>query len=80
MSVSLTISNLDDETFRRLQAEAQRRGVDIESTAKSVLASNLPATATERSERLNGPPYHDLDFLAGTWTDQRGPGISGCHC
>jgi plasmid stability protein len=70
MSVSLTLSNLDDETFRRLQAEAQRRGVDVESAAKSVLASHLPAKPAERNERSNGPPYHDLDFLAGTWTDE----------
>lgn len=69
MSVSFTISNLDDETFRRLQIEAQRRGVDLESAARSVLASNLPAVEQTPRGATNGPPYHDLDFLVGTWSE-----------
>jgi plasmid stability protein len=70
MSVSLTISNLDDETFRRLQAEAQRTGSDPISVAKSVLARNLPAAPVATPEMPAGPPYHDLDFMFGTWTEE----------
>lgn len=70
MSVSLTISNLDDETFRRLRAEAKRTGSDPESVAKSVLAKNLPAPPPAENGFPPGPPYHDLDFLIGTWTEE----------
>ena len=67
MSVSLTISNLDDEMYRRLQAEAQRRCSDVESIAKSALARGLDSVSA--SSVANGPPYRDLDFLSGTWTE-----------
>jgi hypothetical protein len=70
MSTSLTISNLDDETFRRLQAEANRTGSDPESVAKSVLAKNLPAAPAGSNGFPEGPPYHDLDFMFGTWTEE----------
>lgn len=65
MSVSLTISNLDDDTFRRLQAEAQRRGVDLPAAASAVLAEGLKSQPSLRS----GMPHHDLDHLAGTWSE-----------
>lgn len=70
MSISLTIADLDDETFRRLKAEADRRGVEIEVVAKNLLTKNLPATTAPINGGTNGPPYHDLDFLSGTWTEQ----------
>jgi hypothetical protein len=70
MSVSLTISNLDDETFRRLQMEAQRRGQDVESLSRSLISRGLPVAAANSGEISPGPPYHDLDFMIGTWTDQ----------
>ena len=70
MSVSLTISNLDDETFRRLQAEAQRTGSDPESVAKTVLAKSLPAAPGGPNGFPEGPPFHDLDFLAGTMSEE----------
>jgi plasmid stability protein len=67
MSISLTISNLDDETFRRLQAEAQRRGSDIESVAKTLLAENLPAGMLPTPAKGQ---YRDASSLAGTWSEQ----------
>lgn len=67
MSISLTLSNLDGETYRLLQAEATRKHSDVESVAKTALAKGLEV---ERLAKLpKGPPYHDLDFLAGTWTE-----------
>ena len=70
MSVSLTISNLDDETFRRLQAEAKRTGSDPATVAKSVLEKNLPKEPAASGGTLRRLPHHDLDHLAGTWTEE----------
>jgi plasmid stability protein len=80
MSISFTISNLDDETFRRLQAEAQRTGSDPESVAKSVLANGLSTDAAavgsvigeQKASKISpgAVPHHDLDYLAGTWTEE----------
>jgi plasmid stability protein len=66
MSVTLTISNLEDETFRRLQAEAQRSGADLQTVARKVLAENLPPESTPES--TNGK-HRDVSTLAGTWTE-----------
>ena len=41
MSVNLTISNLDNETFRLLQIEAERCGGDVPSVASALLAEHL---------------------------------------
>ena len=70
MSVNLTISNLDDETFRRLKAEAERTGSDPESVAKDVLAKSLQVKHFKPTEMPEGPPYHDLDFLIGTMSEE----------
>jgi hypothetical protein len=67
MSVSLTIPDLDDDTYRRLEAEAQRRGADVESIAKKAIEKGLGG---DHAATLTGPPYHDLDFLAGTWSEE----------
>jgi len=49
-----------------LQAEAARRGVDVNALVKELLREGLrPAV------RAGGtPPYHDLDALAGTWSEE----------
>ena len=67
MSMSLTISNLDDETYRRLQADALLHGSDVESIARNALTKGL--AADRAISPANGPPYRDLDFMAGTWTE-----------
>jgi hypothetical protein len=45
--------------------------VDVEAAAKSFLSNYLPkADSAVSNGNANGPPYHDLDFLIGTWTEQ----------
>ena len=66
MRTSITIDNLDGKILERLRCEAERRGVD------------LSVVLTELIERALGPvpngseglPHHDLDALAGTWSDE----------
>ena len=64
MSVNLTISNLDNETFRLLQIEAERRGGDVPTVASALLAEHLKSNNVPRGD----VPHHDLDHLAGTWS------------
>jgi len=66
MAISITIENLDEEMVVRLRAEAQRRGVDLSALVRELLGSRLGL----RSMENKGPPYHDLDALAGTWSQE----------
>jgi plasmid stability protein len=67
MSVSLTISNLDEETFRRLQAEAKRSGSDPETVARKLLTDNLQTPSDAAPPRRK---RRDLSALAGSWTEE----------
>ncbi|HZK82609.1 MAG TPA: hypothetical protein VFC46_16110 [Humisphaera sp.] len=60
MERSLTIDGLDPDTFRRLESEAHRRGIAV-----AVLAGNLLRQLVESDAAI----HHDLDALAGTWSD-----------
>jgi hypothetical protein len=53
MSITLT-----KEVNEKLIAEAKRRGVSPETLAEDLL-----------NQSLSGQRFHDLDFLAGTWTE-----------
>ncbi len=64
MAISITIDDLDAAVLEGLRNEAQRRGVDVNVLVKELLGRGL----TETAEMLDGP-HHDLDALAGTWSD-----------
>jgi hypothetical protein len=61
MSITLTIEGLDPETFERLESEATRRGVAVSVLARALLQQSVNTTA---------PVHHDLDALAGTWSEE----------
>lgn len=65
MPKSITIHDVDDATVNWLVAEAQRQGTSVEKVAGQLLQRAL------EGERLQQelPTYHDLDALAGTWTE-----------
>lgn len=66
MVVSLTIENLDADIVERLRNEAQRRGVDV-----GVVASELLKEGLDTISRAHvGQTHHDLDALAGTWSNE----------
>lgn len=65
MGTSITIDNLDIEVLKRLQAEADRRGVDIGVVVNEVLKCSLAPTAKPSAACL----HHELDELAGSWSD-----------
>ena len=62
MSVAISIPNVDDATAARLRLEANRRGITVEELALELVQQGM--------ENMEGPPYHDLDALAGTWSKE----------
>ena len=66
MGISLTIESLSPQVLERLQAEARQRGVDLNAVVKQLLDEAVgPVTAVSAAA-----PYHDLDALAGTWSEE----------
>jgi hypothetical protein len=65
MPRSITISDIDDATVIWLAEEAGRRGVSVERVAGLLLRRGVE---WER-RRAALPTYHDLDALAGTWSE-----------
>jgi len=59
------IDDIDDATASWLIAEAKRQGVSVERVAGQLLQRALE---WER-RRTALPTYHDLDALAGTWSE-----------
>ena len=64
MATSLTIDPLDDNTLRRLEAEARRRGLDVSSMAAELLKAGLELPQRSRG----GAAGRTLKELAGTWS------------
>jgi hypothetical protein len=65
MPRSITIPDVDDTTATWLTEEAGRRGVSVERVAGLLLQRGVE---WER-RRADLPTYHDLDALAGTWSE-----------
>ena len=65
MPRSIMIAAIDDATASWLMAEAKRQGVSVERVARQLLQRGLE---WER-RRTALPTYHDLDALAGTWSE-----------
>jgi len=61
---NLTLRGLDEETSARLKQLAQSRGVSVNRYALELLRGGLGLVPRTRGER-----YHDLDHLAGTWSE-----------
>ena len=66
MSLSITIQELDETTSTWLVEEAKRRSVSVEAVARELIHQGI--ASAQKSSPLQ--TYHDLDSLAGTWTDE----------
>lgn len=66
MASALTIDNLDDATAEWLRREARRRGVGEQAVALYLIRQAI----TSMEEKTNLRTYHDLDALAGTWSQE----------
>ena len=60
---AISVRGLDDSQLQDLKQQAQRQGISLNRLA----LERLTGSTHDPSER-----HHDLDALAGTWTDQDG--------
>ena len=63
MSVSISIQDIDEMTVSWIRKEAQRRGLSIEAMTLELVRKGIAGSQTA--------PFHDLDELAGTWTQEQ---------
>ena len=68
MSTNITIQNLDDATAKWISEEAERRGVNVESLVLELIRKGI--NIDQQTPYLQA--YHDLDSLAGTWSEEQG--------
>ena len=61
MQRTLTIDGLDSATYDRLESEARRRGLEVPALARELLQQSVDASVAN---------HHDLDALAGTWSEE----------
>jgi len=66
MNAELTLKNIDDEVLKRLQAEAKKRGIDLNTFVLRIFKGIVGLDTGKESEGV----YYDLDYLAGTWTEE----------
>jgi hypothetical protein len=67
MGATITITDLDPVTLQRLESEARRRGVDVATVAGELLRAAAPPVVAPAA---NGQTFHELDALAGTWSEE----------
>ncbi len=61
----MTLRGLNEEEARRLREEARREGISL-----NALLLRLIREAAGLAQRPWRVRHHDLDALAGTWTDE----------
>lgn len=61
---AITLRNLPDEVARAIRRRAEREGLSLNKAVLAVLAERLGVAPGATPAR-----YHDLDELAGAWTD-----------
>lgn len=62
---NLSIRGLDDDLAEKLKADAEQAGVSVNARVLELIREGLGVPGDERRRRV----YHDLDALAGTWSD-----------
>lgn len=66
MNEPITIHHLDDATAEWIEEQAAQRGLDKEAIVLELIHRGLEIE--RKSSEL--PKYRDLDFLAGTWSQE----------
>jgi hypothetical protein len=67
MRTSVTIQDIDNETANWINEQARQRGISIESLIIELIHKGI----TAERESVSPQAYHDLDSLAGTWSDEQ---------
>ena len=66
MEHPVVITQLDPKATEWIMREAERTGRSIEAIAAQLIYRGLEAENAQLDDTL----YHDLDALAGTWSDE----------
>jgi hypothetical protein len=67
MSTNITIEDLDDATAKWISKESERRGISVESLVLELIRKGIDID--QETSQLQA--YHDLDSLAGTWSEEQ---------
>lgn len=67
---TVTLRGLREDEARRLREEARREGISL-----NALLLRLVREGAGLAHRTWRPRYHDLDDLAGTWTEEEAKAI-----
>jgi hypothetical protein len=63
------VENIDDEIVKKLLFEATNKGVDLNTFILTIFKQAV-GMETSRDQDDVDEVYHDLDYLAGTWTEE----------
>lgn len=66
MTCNIHLRNVDSKTLYRLKEEAARYEISV-----NTLILNLVKNGLGLSSQRTLPIYHDLDALAGTWSEKK---------
>jgi hypothetical protein len=66
MNEPITIQHLDDATAEWIEEQAAQRGMDKEAVVLQLIQRGIDL----EQKKAALPKYHDLDALAGTWSEQ----------
>lgn len=62
---TFSLRGIDDELTDALKNEVRRTGTSINKTILNLIRESMGLTQKKRTR-----PYHDLDELAGTWSEE----------
>lgn len=65
MELVISLQDVDKITIRKLRKEAERHNMSLNAFVLQLV--HLGLAMLQKNSRL--PTYHDLDDLAGTWSD-----------
>lgn len=61
---TMTVRGIDDETSSALKRRAHQEGTSVNALTVHLLRQSLGL-----EKRRHTTPHHDLDYLAGTWSE-----------
>jgi hypothetical protein len=66
MNEPITINHLDDAAAEWIEEQAAQRGLDKEAIILQLIHRGID----REQKKAELPRYHDLDALAGTWSEE----------
>jgi len=64
---TITVRNIPSALQSAIRERAEKEGLSLSKTVIRLIGE---ATGLSRTAAARGPRYHDLDHLAGTWSEE----------